>query len=264
MEKIFLAGMPRSGSTMLAALLSQNPQIKVSEASTLLNLINEIRMFWNHAPRHRSVNKADRLIPVLKGVFNTYHSNNYDIVIDKHRDWPLYLDLMDKVNEKPVKVICTVRNPVEVAASFDRLHYKEPETYTQIEDVTKKTGSSTLDRAKSVLSADGAAGMAFNAMYEAAIVQNRKHQMLFVDYQKLCSDPQKELMRIYNFLEINYYAPHYFTNIESAEPQQDDFINSYRSLHQIEKNVRSAKSDLGRLEQFYDELHLEEFWKEWT
>jgi sulfotransferase len=264
MQKVFLAGLPRSGSTMLAALLSQNPNTKVSEASTLLNLITEIRAFWNHAPRHRSINKADRLIPILKAVFNSYHPNNYDVVIDKHRDWPLYLDLMNKVNESKVKVICTVRNPVEVAASFDRLHIKEPETYTQVEEFTKRTGSTTLDRAKSILSPDGSGGLAFSALYEAAIVQNKVDQMLFVDYHKLCENPQKQLMRIYNFIGMDYFKEHTFESIKPAEQQKDDFIQGYRTLHKIEENVRLGKKDLGRLEQFYDELYLEEFWKEWT
>lgn len=263
MTTVFLAGLPRSGSTMLCALMAQNPKIKVAEASTLLPLINEIRKFWSNAPRHKVVNRQNRLLPVLKSVYNSYHQSGFDVVIDKHREWPLHLDLMDKVAGEPVKVICTVRNPLECAASFERLFVNEPETYTQLEQITEKTGSTTLDRAKSMLSSDGSIGKAYTALFEAAVVQKRLDQMLFVDYHKLCRDPVGQLDRIYKFIGIDGFQ-HTLDNLKNAEQQNDAFYFGFNKTHEIERVVRKAKGDLGRLNFFVNQLQTQEFWQQWT
>ena len=185
MQQVFLAGLPRSGSTLLCGLLAQDPKINVCEASTLLPLINNIRKFWSKSIGNKVIDKQKKLLPVLKAVFNSYHSDEYSITIDKHRDWLFYLDLVEKLAGNPVKVICTVRDPIECAASFNRLYENEAETYTQLEEIVEQKGFTTLNRAKSMLVYDGTIGRAYNAIKEAAIIQKRTNQMLFIDYHKL-------------------------------------------------------------------------------
>lgn len=262
---VFLSGLPRSGSTVLCAILSQNPGLRVNEASTLLPLLNQVRKFWSSAPRHGAVNKDSRLLPVLQAIFNSYHSESNKIVIDKHREWPLYLDLIEKINTKPVKVICTVRSPIECAASFERLYIDEPETYTQLEQLIEGTGPTTLDRANAMLHSTGSIGKAYTALYEAAVVQNRYKQMLFVDYNKLCNDPQTQINRIYNFLELDAFT-YSFTNLVNAELQNDIYYQSYTKTHVIEKDVREPDHSLGRLNMFIkllQETAPQEFWQKW-
>ena len=262
--KILLAGLPRAGSTVLCSLLAQNPRFKVSEASTLLPLLIEIRKFWASSGRHVAVSKYDRLIPVLNAAWNSYHdTTDNQIVIDKHREWPLHLDLVEKITGVLPKVICVVRNPVECAASFDRLHQREPETYTQLEQTTAYIGSSTLDRAKSMIGPDGSIGIAYTGLYEAAIIQERVDNMLFIDYTKLCNNPQEQLSRIYNFIGVEDAFDHYYNNLVNAEVQEDTAYFGYRTLHQIETTLRKANKNLGRLTMFENQLRLEEFWSRW-
>lgn len=259
---VFLSGLPRSGSTMLAALLAQNKTFKVNEASTLLPLLNNTRKFWSSAQRHEVVPRGENLLPVLKAIWGAYHPEDA-VIVDKHREWPLYLDLVDKLADQPVKTICTVRNPLECAASFDRLHVREPETYTQIEAATEITGSNTFGRAKERMAPDGSIGKAYSALYEAAVVQGRLSQMLFIDYHKLCSDPEGQLERIYQFLDLEPFK-HHFDHLENAERQNDIAYFGHRNLHTIETKVREGKHDLGRLNFVRNEFQLAEFWQSWT
>jgi len=261
-QRVLLSGMPRSGSTMLAALLAQNASFKVNEASTLLPLLNNTRKFWSSAQRHDVVPRGNKLLPVLKAIWDAYHPEDA-VVVDKHREWPLYLDLVDKLTEQPIKLICTVRDPIECAASFDRLHRQEPETYTQIEASTENTGANTFGRAKEMLAPDGAIGKAYSALYEAAIVQGRLAQMLFVDYHKLCDDPAGQLERIYHFLGVDPFT-HQFEHLENAEYQNDGAYFGHHNLHVIEPKVREGKHDLGRLNFVRNEFQLAEFWQSWT
>ena len=257
MEQVCLAGLPRSGSTLLCGLLAQNPKINVCEASTLLPLIQNIRKFWADSIGSKVIKKQEKLLPVLKAVFNSYHSNEYSIVVDKHRDWLFYLDLLEKITGTPTKVLCTVRDPIECAASFNRLYKNEPETYTQLEEIVEDKGFTTLNRAKSMLVYDGAIGKAYNAIKEAAIIQKRKEQMLFIDYHKLCNNPSAELNRIYNFLNIDLYDKHYFDKVKNAEKQNDSHYRTFSNTHTIEEKVRKGKRDLGRLNSLTNEFDFD-------
>ena len=69
MEQVLLAGLPRSGSTVLCGLLSQNPEINVTEASTLLPLLMNVREWWSNAPKNRVTEKQEKLTPILKSIF---------------------------------------------------------------------------------------------------------------------------------------------------------------------------------------------------
>lgn len=262
MQIAFLSGLPRSGSTLLASLISQHPKIKVSEASTLLPLINNIREFWSTAPRHNAVSKKDRLVPVLNSITKSYHPEFDGIIVDKHREWPFYLDVADKIFDYKPKVIVTVRNPVECAASFERLKQKEPEVFSQVEKHTSSTRSTTYDRAYSMFARNGSIGLAYSAIHEAAVVQNRHNEMLFVDYEKLCVNPVYEINRVFHYLNLEPYTV-FTKNLINAEEQNDEFYGLYK-LHEIQSEVRRTDKNLNRLKIFKDDFFLEEFWKEWT
>tara|TARA_Y100001963_G_scaffold149402_1_gene228868 strand:- start:2393 stop:3187 length:795 start_codon:yes stop_codon:yes gene_type:complete len=264
MQIVFLAGLPRSGSTLLCGLLSQNPKIKVQEASTLLPLLNNIREFWANAPRNKVIKNQGKLISILKSVCYSYHDSEYALTVDKHREWLFYLDLINKIFGHPVKVLCTVRHPLECAASFERLFINEPETFTQLEEITSSQSFTTINRARSMLAPDGSIGKAYEAIKDAAMVQKKKDQILFIDYHKLCLKPNQQLDRIYDFLEIDNCKDHNFNNIKNSTEQDDSFYRMYSNTHSIESKIREGKRDLGRLNLLSNNFNFEEFWNDWT
>ena len=87
--------------------------------------------------------------------------------------------------------------------------------------------------------------------------------MLFIDYTKLCNNPQEQLSRIYNFIGVEDAFDHYYNNLVNAEVQEDTAYFGYRTLHQIETTLRKANKNLGRLTMFENQLRLEEFWSRW-
>lgn len=257
-----MSGFPRSGSTLLCGILSQNPAFKIHEASTLLPLICAIRVFWMNSLKNKSINNNHRLLPVLKSAFSGYYHNDLDkIIIDKNRAWPLFLDLADKIFDN-YKIIATVRNPLECLASFDRLKQKDSEFLTQIETATEDTGATTFDRMKSYASPDGTLGYSYTALYEALIVQKRHESFVLVDYHKLCNNPQEQIDRIYDFLKLPKFN-HTFTNIENAEIQNDWVYEAFPSLHNIESKLRLPNKNLDRTQQYADAFNFEEFWLPW-
>ena len=257
-----MAGFPRSGSTVLCGILSQNPAFKVHEASTLLPLIHNIRTFWMNSAKNKSINNNDRLLPILKNIYHGYYYNDLDkTIIDKNRDWPLHLDLADKIFNN-YKIIATVRNPLECLASFDRAKQKESEFLTQIENKTESTGSTTFDRMASYASPDGTLGLAYSALYEALIIQQRQQSFVLIDYHKLCNNPQEQINRIYDFLKLPKFN-HSFINIENAEIQNDSAYTAFPSLHNIQSKLRLPNVNLDRIQHYADKFQFEEFWLPW-
>ena len=68
----FLSGLPRSGNTLLASLLNQNPDIACTPNSIVLEiykqvwLLKELNIFYNY-PDHKSLDN------VLDMIFFTYY-----------------------------------------------------------------------------------------------------------------------------------------------------------------------------------------------
>ena len=209
------------------------------------------------------IDKQNKLLPILKAIFNAYVTKDCDIAIDKNREWLFFIDLVEKIKGSPIKIICTVRNPVECAASFERLYENDPFAYNQLEELIAPEGYTVANRARSFLTHSGCIGKAYNAIQEASIIQGKKDQMLFIDYHKLCKNPSKQLERIYTFLGSGIYSEHIFDNVKNAQAHNDVHCQ-FAKTHDIEAVVRRGNRDLGKLNMIANEFYFEEFWSSWT
>ena len=114
-QLFLLAGLPRSGSTLLGTLLNQNPNIYVPHTSSF------VEDFMG--------NKMQQIkIPFLKKLFQSYFSELTDkpIVIDKRRSWQTIenIKMYKEIFGKKPKIICTVRNLEEIIASYKSFIFK--------------------------------------------------------------------------------------------------------------------------------------------
>ena len=121
----FLAGIPRSGSTVLAAILNQNPMTHVSTTSGLVHALDGLANTW-HSAGLLNENDADRskLAATMRGTIDAFYSDvDKPVVIDKSRGWPIpqIMAAMSAVLERRPKVIATVRSVPDCAASFVRV-----------------------------------------------------------------------------------------------------------------------------------------------
>jgi sulfotransferase len=87
----FLAGLPRSGSTLLANILAQNPQFHVTPTSGIVDMLVQVRNAWDHNDAFQA---ADRTLNqaikenVLRAMLEAYFSHTpRPICIDKNRFW---------------------------------------------------------------------------------------------------------------------------------------------------------------------------------
>ena len=244
----FLSGLPRSGSTVLAAILNQNTDVHVSTTSGLVYALDSLANIWSES-NLLGENDPERkkLVKTMRGTIDAFYDFPESIVIDKARTWPLkvILGAMHQVLDRKPKIIATVRNIPECAASFVRL--------AKPEDLNDFMYSGQLIahlKGSYVTLRDG---------YEAF-----PECFCFVEYENLLSQPEKELERIHKFLELEPFE-YDFKNIDGESVKEDDEqLHGFAGLHDIKPTLEkqhdeNAKDVLGH---YYNEFCQPEFWSD--
>ena len=118
----FISGLPRSGSTLLSALLRQNPRFHAGMTGPVGSLVeamlrnmsmgNETSIFITDAQREA----------LLRAVFTTFYSHAPagNVVFDTNRMWCTKLPLIAELFPQ-ARVICCVRDMPWVFDSIERL-----------------------------------------------------------------------------------------------------------------------------------------------
>ena len=260
-QVFFLAGIPRSGSTVLASLLNQNPSICVTQTSPILDMLQLITANWKPLSINVLNQSPDQLVNMLNGAFNSSYSHiDSKYIIDKHRSWPRNIDYINTITNKPVKVICTTRDISEIISSFIILFEKtENRSYIDNELIQANKPLNAATRAR--LLWEKYINMPWTSLKYG--YEQHRDCIEFFDYTDIVSNPQETLQRVYSFLEIEYYPHHTFNNLSPMK--ENDIAWGIDGLHHIRpelKRVSPAASDiLGKdLANYYNSLNLE-FWK---
>jgi sulfotransferase len=238
----FLAGLPRSGSTLLANILAQHRQIYVTPTSGIVDMLVQVRNAWDlndafqATDRQQSEAGKER---VLRAMLEAYFAHtDRPICIDKNRFWAEYLEMAAALvgGREQIKVIVTVRDLRDVLASFEQL-YRKTSAFGQVQTdpavaVKFKTAQG---RVETFIDAAQPVGRAYIAIRDA-LTRGWKDRMHFVDYEDLTRQPQRTLAGIYRFLDETGHD-HDFDRVEQAT-FEDDFVYGLKDLHQIRPQVK--------------------------
>lgn len=243
----FLSGIPRSGSTVLAAILNQNPATHVSTTSGLVHALDSLANTW-HSQGLLNENDPTRekLAQTMRGMIDAFYENtDCPVVIDKGRGWPLpvIMTAMRQVLGRQPKIIATVRPVPDCMASFVRV--AKP---LDLDDFIYD--GQLADHLK-------AAYLALENGYRAL-----PECFLFVEYDNLIADPKHELARIHEFLELGPYE-YDFEHIDGSTVQEDDEnLHGYDGMHDIKPVLARQHSDNPKtvLSYHYNQFCQPEFW----
>lgn len=126
----FVAGLPRSGSTLLCSILDQSKETYIEGTSGLFGLIlstlenclgNGSRAFYIHQ-QNRETKTLEQVLPnIINGFYNDVDCNK--VVIDKSRGWNNHhvISDMEKYIKVEQKVVCLYRPIEEIVISFGSL-----------------------------------------------------------------------------------------------------------------------------------------------
>lgn len=229
----FISGLPRSGSTLLAALLRQNPRFHANMSGPLAGMAsamlgemsdrNEFSPFITDEQRRR----------VLRGLFESYYGEEFqaDVVFDTSRTWCAKLPMLCGLFPN-VKIIACVRHVSWVIDSIERAIRSNALRPSSIFNF--QTGGTVYSRAEGVANGDGMVGYAYNALKQAFYGEHAQHLML-LQYETLSSDPAKAMAAVYEFIGQPLFR-HDFENVH-FDAEAFDVRAGTPGLHAVRKKI---------------------------
>ncbi len=242
---IFLAGLPRSGSTLLANIIAQNPSFYVTPTSGIINMLVQVRNFWDRNDAFRAHNrelneilKRNVLRSMLRGYFE---HTDAPFCLDKNRYWCEFLEMAEMLlgSREQIKVLVTVRDLRDVAASFELLFRKTSAMGQLQQDAAHELKFKTARGRLEVFADDSQpVGRAFNAVRDA-VTRGWLANMCFVEFKELTEHPSETMKKVYSFLAIDQFA-HDYDRVEQIT-FEDDSVYGFKDLHTIRPAVEPVK-----------------------
>lgn len=228
----FLVALPRSGNTLFASIMNQNPDVVCTANSITLEimkdlfLLKETDVFKNY-PDHRSLDN------VLDSVYDNYYKDwPQQYIIDRGPvTTPGNFALMQKHFKRPFKCIVILRDLMDVLASYMKWYTETPDSF--INKYNLKTDDEKLGM---IMNSKGAVAKDLEAIKNAYNYPEICH---FVKYDDLVAKPQEEIQKIYQFLEIPFFN-HQFQDLKQININgmgYDDRIVG-KNMHTIRSVVR--------------------------
>ena len=243
----FMAGMPRSGSTVLASILNQNPAVYVTPTSPLLDLLYLNEQAWRSAPSVISNPIPSQVEAISQGIIRGCWAHvPQNIIIDKHRAWAKNLKTIEYIFNQPPKVIMTVRDVPSILASFMTLLRKTSQNPHYIDQILlQKRLPLTDENRVDVLWRDF---VKEGYDYIGIACASNRRALHIVNYDDLIENKQETIAKIYDFLELPP-CTHDFDNIESKTADDDLLAWGLEGLHTIkpklEKVAKTPQEILG-------------------
>ena len=233
MDKKFigLSGLPRSGSTLLSSILSQNPNIHAEGNSAVCQMMWDAQCSINGTANQQLIasNRLDTGIEIIKNIPNIYYKDiTASTVIDKCRSWTLpdNMAMLNKYFEHKPKVLVLERPLVEIVRSFVAL--RQANNYQgDPEKGLLDTWSEPIMRS-----------------YEGVkwAKANNNGEFLFVQYNDLINNTKSTIDTIYEFCGLESFE-HDFNNIVNKHPENDEVYNLI-GLHDIRPTINQRQINI--------------------
>jgi len=238
----FMAGLPRSGSTLLCNILNQNPRFHATSTSGILDIVLAIRNQWENVNEFRASPNKEGKNAVVKGILQNYYSTiERPVIFDKSRGWCGYIELAEHILERKIKILVPVRTITDILASFEQLWRNQAHEWQFPQEKSNYYEWQTVEgRADVWMKNDQPVGIAYNKIRDA-LSRGFADRMLFVEFEYLTSAPEETMKQIYNFLEEDYYK-HDFNHVIQTTSENDD-IHGIPGLHTIRPVVKPVISN---------------------
>lgn len=194
-----LAGLPRSGSTLVCNILNQHPDVWASSTSALPNILLAMSQVMSSSPEvtadHANIPEAlDRDVAAARAVVEAWYSYRPErVVVDKSRMWSHQTVMLRSILPDAAAVVM-VRDPREVLASIERQH--------RATGLYQAQGEHLLGpRCRQLLDPEGMVGSAINGVEN--MIRSRFSNVLFVDHAALIAVPSVWMSKIETTLGID-------------------------------------------------------------
>ena len=257
----FIAGLPRSGSTLLAAILRQNPSISAGMSSPLARLFTTMLVCVGGQDENALFLDDHRREDLLRGVFESYYRRTpHSIILDTNRAWCGRMSAIARIFPQ-ARVIACVRELPWILDSFERLIQKNPYRVSRMSlaEATPVHSSTVYSRAEMLMSPNGTVGFSYNCVREA-FYGDFSSRLMLIDYDKLAREPQLVLRRIYEFLQLREFT-HDFDTVDFRASVEFDQWMGMPGLHDVSGRVEFIARDTILPPDLFARYQHQPFWR---
>ena len=244
----FMAGLPRSGSTLLSAILNQNPRIHSGPSSPVTSIMLTLENAIAGDELFRAYPKPQQAGEIITNVIKHYYSDvDKPVIVDKNRSWVNRMHYIPGYFGIEPKIICPVRNIDEILASFITMHKRNPfdanGRINFIDEMLVKTNTPLTDdnRCEFLASPNGILGQSVAGIRQA-LMEGRQRQIHFVEYDELISRPQETMKKLYDFLGEEYFE-HDFATIINQHKEDDASVYGFADMHDVRPTLEKKSID---------------------
>ncbi len=215
-----MSGLPQAGSTLLSALLQQNPRFRIASSSPLGALFSSnLEQMTGGLEGNSCITRSQR-DRLLRGLFSSYFADRPEkrVVFDNNRVWASQLPVLRALFPQ-TKLIACVRDMAWVMDSIERLYHANPESNARLFK-SPQTTESVYSRVRALARPDHLVGASWSAIKDA-FYGKQSSALLVVDYEVLTASPDEVLPLIYDFLDEPWFTGHDFSQLSRAELMND-------------------------------------------
>jgi len=265
----FMAGLPRSGSTMLSAILNQNPRFYSGPSSPVVATMLTLENSLSQDELFRAYPKLEFATNIISSVIDQYYADtDKPVIFEKNRSWVNRMNYLGGYFgiDNP-KVIYPVRDVSEILASFISMIRRNPmivnERLNFIDQTLVQQGIPLNDENRCrAIAGPGILGQSFDGL-KKALSEGYRNNIHFVEYRDLVNNPKKTMEDIYEFLGEPHYH-HDFKNLKNIHQENDAQIYGFEDMHQVRPAVKSVAlpPEEVLLQSILDSIKDAEFWRD--
>ena len=231
----YLAGLPRTGSTVLGTLLSQHPDLHPTRTSCVRDLLNSVKKFnLGESPYYDVKDPKSPVWGMMRGMlYGAYEHVAEEVVVEKDRGWAQDIALIRKLTGCEPLILSPVRSIPEIIASFIIISRKIGAT-SKIEDelrlAKRESNAWSLSRViweKYVYSNY----KVFKAGYE-----QDPDCFLLLEYDDIVNNPKQTLSLICTYLDVKQWVP--LTTGLVNPNKENDSIYGMPGLHTVKTELK--------------------------
>jgi sulfotransferase len=232
----FDAGLPRSGSTLITALLNQNPQIHAGTLSPVFEVMYYTRDRLQ-GEQAQAFPKPEIFKKMVGTLIDTYYSDVEEpVVVDKSRAWPAHINLIKEYITSDPKILCTVRHPLDILASFiDLINNSRSISFIDKSLLQQNMFITNDTRCNLMMNPGGIIWESMNAL-ATAFRSNQTSHIHFIQYDDLVSDPKRVMQGIHSFLRLKPYE-YDFENVKNKYRENDKDVYGLPTMHEVRKTI---------------------------
>ena len=259
-EKLhFISGLPRSGSTLLSAILKQNPRFHAGMTGPLGDMIGAMVAEMSGKNDFSVVISDEQRAAILRGVFQNFYGGfrGIDVVFDTGRVWCSKLPLLAALFPN-AKVIACVREMPWVLDSVERLVRKQPLTTSKM--FHYNPNGTVYSRTEALIDVNGMVGFSFQATKDAFYGHHAPGRLLLLTYETLTSNPKAAMQAVYKFTGEPWFE-HDFEHIEYNADEFDARLG-IKGLHTVKSKVSAPKRESVLPPDLFKRFVGDSFWQE--